>query len=93
MSMLEPEDIALWEERKKIRIVEMSTAEREAETRELFEAIKPLLDKGYTYNKALRKVKNLRSLNTNNAWYRDVIKYGESQGYPKEDYSYKRRPV
>ena len=76
-----------------MKVIELSTAEREQETKELFEAIRPLLDGGYTYNKALRKVKNLKSLNTNNAWYRDVIKYGEKMGYPKEKYSYKRRPV
>ena len=70
-----------------MRVIEMNTQEREQEIIDLFEAIKPLLDEGYTYNKALRKVKNLTSLNTNNAWYRNVIEYGESQGYSKKDYT------
>ena len=76
-----------------MKVIELSTAEREQETKELFEAIRPLLDDGYTYNKALRKVKNLKSLNTNNAWYKDVIDYGERMGYPRKKYSYQRRPV
>ena len=76
-----------------MKVIEMTTAEREQEIVDLFNEIKPLLDKGCTYNKALRRVKNLSSLNTNNAWYKNVIKYGESQGYPKEEYSYKRRPM
>ena len=93
MSMLEPEDIAEWEERRKMRVIELSTKEREQETQQLFEQIKPLLDQGYTYNLALREVKGLETLNTSNAWYRDVIEYGESQGYNRSDYSYKRRPI
>lgn len=93
MSMLEPEDIAEWEERRKIRVIELSTKEREQETQQLFETIQPLLDKGYTYNLALREVKGLETLNTSNAWYRDVIEYGESQGYSRKEYSKRRRPV
>ena len=92
MSIYDTMDIAEWEDRQKIRIVEQSTAEREQETRELFEKIRPLLDNGCTYNKALRHVRGLRSLNTKNGWYKDVIAYGERMGYPKEEYSYKRRP-
>ena len=91
MSMLEPEDIALYQEQKKIRVIEMSTAEREQETIDLFNKIRPLLDQGYTYNRAIRKVRNITALNTNNAWYRNVIEYGESQGYPKEKYNRKGR--
>ena len=74
-----------------MKVIEMNTREREQEIIDLFESIKPLLDEGYSYNKALRKVKNLTSVNTNNAWYRNVIEYGESQGYSKKDYSYGRR--
>ena len=78
---------------EQMKVIEQSTAEREQETKELFEAIRPLLDDGYTYNKALRKVKRLSTLNTSNAWYRNVIEYGEKQGYNRSDYSYKRRPI
>ena len=92
MSIYDTLDIAEWEDHQKVRVIELSTAEREQETIELFNKIRPLLDSGCTYNKALRKVRNLRTLNTNNAWYKDVIAYGESQGYSKADYSYKRRP-
>ena len=74
-------------------IIEQSTAEREEETKALFESIRPLLDEGYTYNKAIRKIRELTTLNTNNTWYRDVIDYGERMGYKREDYTYKRRPV
>ena len=76
-----------------MKVIEQSTKEREQETKALFESIRPLLDDGYTYNKALRKVKGVATLNTSNAWYRNVIEYGEKQGYRRSDYSYKRRPV
>ena len=89
--MLEPEDIAEYQERR-MRVVERSTSEREQETRTLFHEIQPYLDKGYSYNQAVKKVKGLNTVNTNQAWYREVIEYGEKQGYRHKDYNYRRRP-
>lgn len=74
-----------------MRIIERSTEERMQETRDLFDEIKPLLDNGYTYCKSVKIVKDLRSVNTNNSWYKELIEYGESQGYMKKDYSDCRR--
>lgn len=67
-------------------IVERNTNERNMETVSLFNQVKPLLEKGYSYHLAVKKIKNTNSLNTNNAWFRELIEYGESQGYLKEDY-------
>ena len=72
-----------------ITIISQSTAEREKETKELFEKIKPLLDQGMIYSAAVMKVKNLPyAFNRNKqAWFRDLVAYGESQGYDYDDYS------
>jgi hypothetical protein len=72
-----------------IKIIEQSTTEREKETRKLFQAIKPYLDEGMIYSKAVKKVKGLPSSYpcTNLAWFRDVVEYGESKGYSYKKYS------
>lgn len=67
-----------------MRIIERSTYERNLETKELFDKIRPLLDDGYSYNKALKVIRNANSINTNHGWYKDVVEYGESQGYLRE---------
>lgn len=75
-----------------ITIVSQSTSERKMETVDLFNQIKPLLDEGMIYSKAIKIVKGLPtgfSL-TNRAWFRDLVEYGESQGYPYKKYSGKR---
>lgn len=76
-----------------ITIVSQSTKERNKETKELFNQIKPLLDKGMIYSKAIKIVKGLPedySL-TRRAWYHDLLNYGESQGYPYKNHSGKSR--
>ena len=72
-----------------ITVISQTTEERKQETKELFEKIKPLLDKGMIYSKAIITVKNLPegSVRYQQAWYRDLIAYGESHGYPYENYS------
>ena len=72
-----------------IKIICKSTSERENETKELFEAIKPYLDDGWNYSDACMIVKDItrRPRRNEGGWYRDVIEYGESQGYPYKDYS------
>lgn len=66
-----------------ITVIEQSTEERNQETKELFEEIRPYLDEGYTYKTALIKVGKVnpnRNLNVR-GWVRDLIEYGKSQGY------------
>ena len=71
-----------------ITVISQTTAERRAETKELFESIRPLLDDGYSYHSALKKIGRI----TGNcrfyqqAWYRDLTEYGGTQGYPYDDY-------
>jgi len=63
-------------------IVEKSSAERDQEDRELFDEIKPLLDKGLTIRKAVREVKGLNHNSfTNQDWYKRVYEIGVSNGY------------
>ena len=75
-----------------ITVISQTTAERQQETKELFEKIKPLLDKGMIYSAAIRKVKGLPSdaNRYQSSWYKEVIAYGETQGYPYEKYSGKK---
>ena len=75
-----------------IGIISQSTVERENETKDLFEEIKPLLDDGWIYSNAVKKVKGIddKKLCFNRyqqAWFRDLVDYGETQGYRWEDYS------
>ena len=75
-----------------IKVISQSTGERENETRELFEEIRPLLDKGYSYSRAVRQVKNMKTIYvTHYRWFKDLIKYGESQGYRYVDYQISKR--
>ena len=71
-----------------ITVIEQTTAERNQETKELFGQIQPLLDDGYSYISALKKIGKL----THNGrvfqrgWFKDLIHYGGTQGYPYEVY-------
>lgn len=71
-------------------IIETTTSQRKQETETLFKKVKPLLDEGLSYNKAVRKVKNLPRTYPclNLAWFRELIEYGETQGYSYKDYKY-----
>jgi hypothetical protein len=77
----------LWGE---IMIIERTTEDCLNETINLFLLIKPLLDQGESYSSAVKQVHKTPSSNL--AWYKDLIKYGESQGYPYQDYMRKRKP-
>ncbi len=71
-----------------INIISKSTSEREKEIKDLFELIKPYLDDGWNYSNACMHVKNLNRRPTrNNGWFRDVVEYGERQGYSYNKYS------
>ena len=70
-----------------IRIISQTTKEREDETIELFNKVKPLLDKGYSYSLAVRSIKNIKNIHVSNySWFKDLVKYGTSQGYKYTDY-------
>ena len=64
-----------------ITVIEQTTSERREETRKLFEACRPYLDKGWSLNKAVLEATDKTPTNTKNGWYRDLIEYTISQGY------------
>ena len=72
-----------------IKVISESTEERKKKVKENFERIRPLLDDGYIYSKAIREVFDIPigRLNRNKASYRELIEYGESIGYLYVDYS------
>jgi hypothetical protein len=68
-----------------ITVTEQSTSERLSETKQLFESIKPLLDNGCTYRQALKEIGRITpksNPNIRHGWFRHLIDYGTSQGYP-----------
>ena len=80
-----------------ITVIEQSTDERKQETQELFEQIRPLLDKGYSYMTACVMVgrckDNLKNNYYTNGWFHDLKEFGKSQGYPYAKYSGKKRRI
>lgn len=72
-----------------ITVIEQNTAERDEETRMLFEQIRPLLDKGYSYNSALQKIGRITTQKSyhSTGWFKELKKYGETKGYPYKKYS------
>ena len=78
-----------------ITVISQTTAERNEETKALFEQIRPLLDDGYSYMTAcvmVGKCKGgLKNSYYNFGWFKDLKAYGESQGYPYKDHKGHRR--
>lgn len=78
-----------------ITVIETTTSERKQEIINLFNEIKPYLDNGYSYMNALITIGKIspkvRNSAYNYGWYKEVVKYGESQGYPYIKYSGKGR--
>ncbi len=64
-----------------IKVIEQTTAERKQETVDIFNQVKPHLDRGYSLRQAVLKVSDRNITNVKNGWYRDLIEYAESQGY------------
>ena len=64
-----------------IKVIETSTEERKQETRDIFQQVKPYLDRGYSLRQAVLKVSDRNITNVKNGWYRDLIEYAEAQGY------------
>lgn len=73
-----------------INIIQKTTAERKQETIILFEKIRPLLDEGYSFNKALKEITDLSVTQPNKGWLRDLINYAKTQGYDYHEYKWKR---
>ena len=74
-----------------ITVITQTTAERNQETKELFEQIKPLLDEGYSYMTACIMVgkanKKLRNRYYSYGWFKDLKAYGKTQGYPYDKHN------
>lgn len=49
-----------------IIVIEQTTTERKAETRKIFQKIRPYLDQGYSFGKALKKAKGIEINNRKN---------------------------
>ena len=66
-----------------MKVIETSTAERKQETRELFDKVKPFLDDGLSYNKALKQAGIMRTGLSwrQRAYTRDVVELAKEQGY------------
>ena len=79
-----------------ITVISQTTSERNEETRQLFEQIQPLLDEGYGYMSALVQIGRVTKSESKcgyyrHAWFRELRAYGESQGYPYDVYSGRKR--
>lgn len=66
-----------------MKVIETSTAERRQETRELFDKVKPFLDDGLSYDKALKQA---GIMGTGLSWRqraytRDVVELAKEHGY------------
>ena len=78
-----------------ITVISQTTAERNEETRQLFESIRPYLDNGHTYRSALNEIGKIRNMSGGyytQSWFRELLSYGESQGYPYHQYKGRRAP-
>ena len=73
-----------------IRVIQQTTAERKAETKALFEQVKPMLDNGYSFRQALIEL-GYCVTNTRNGRYRDLVAYAKTQGYNYNEYKWRKR--
>ena len=62
-------------------LVERSQEDIDKETKELFEEVKPSLDKGHNLYSAVKELKKVRYVRTHCAWYRRLEEYCKEQGY------------
>lgn len=71
-----------------INVICKSSKERTKEIEELFEKMKPYLINGKSYSQALSIVKNTKTRYNHTRWFKELVEYGESQGFPKENFEY-----
>lgn len=66
-----------------MKVIERTQEDIDQETKELFLACQPYLDKGLGFYKTLRIVKNIPETSSfgNSSWYRRFREYAKSQGY------------
>lgn len=71
----------------KIKVISQNTSERNKETRDNFEKIRPFLDEGNTYINSciLAGLANGRSIGRMK-WFKEIVSYGETQGYLHKDF-------
>lgn len=69
-----------------ITVISKSSEERTDEIKELFKKIKPYLSEGKSYRQAVLLALDINSVSTNRRWFRDLVEYGESQGFSKHEY-------
>ena len=70
-----------------IKVISQTTTERNQETRQKWEKIRPLLDQGYSYSRAVRKTHKITHQQVAHlSWFKELVKYGETQGYPYHQY-------
>lgn len=67
-----------------ITVIEQTTAERQKETEELYEQVKPYLDKGLPIYKAVPQALHINHMGFHQQrWYKDLLDYAVKQGYQK----------
>lgn len=79
-----------------ITVTGESTSERKEKARRIFEDIRPLLDEGYSYGQALMEKGYFKYSQSAKhfGWSREVVEYGESQGYSyNRPMKYRKRRV
>jgi len=64
-----------------IKVISQSTAEREAETKALYEQCRPYLEKGYSLRQAVLKATGKDAQNPHSGWFRALIDYAKTQGH------------
>lgn len=73
-----------------IKVIETSSEDRQKELEELFEKMRPYLENGFSYSRAYKIITGLKhSAFAKRRWWKDLLEYGEKQGYPKRFSGYK----
>ena len=66
----------------KIRVISLSTAERNEETERLYEECKKYVKEGYTLAAAVQKIKNLKHRSfVRTRWYQELKHRAREDGY------------
>ncbi|WP_405286592.1 hypothetical protein [Methanobrevibacter sp.] len=63
-----------------IKVIEQNTNERNQQTIQLFQKIKPYLDEGHSFTRALT-ICGYKVYNYKSGWFKHLIDYAKTQGY------------